>query len=62
MVETHIVTIWPDGTTQIEVKGVKGKACKKATELIEAALGKTLSSTATPEMHQVETVKQTAKA
>ena len=62
MAQTHTITIDSDGTVQIEVKGIKGKACKKATELIEQALGKVVSSTPTPEMNQVETVKVTRTA
>lgn len=60
MSEQHIIEINPDGTTQITVKGIKGKACKKATELVEAALGKTVSSTPTLEMNEKEVVRRNA--
>ena len=33
------VTIAPDGTVDVEVKGVTGKKCLAVTELLEQALG-----------------------
>lgn len=59
---TYITEISTDGTVQVTVKGIKGKACKKATEVIEKALGTTTSSTPTREMSEPETVtnKRTA--
>lgn len=60
MAEQHIIDIGPDGTTQVTVKGVKGKSCKNASKLVEDALGKTVSSTPTKEMYEKEMVKRNA--
>lgn len=45
-----IIEIDLEGSVQLTVKGVKGKACKKVSEQIEKALGKTISSKPTNEM------------
>ena len=45
-------TIRKDGSTKIEVSGVKGKGCKALTKDIEEALGKTVSDIETPEMRE----------
>lgn len=37
--ENMIITISPDGSVTIEVKGVKGKSCANVTKQIESALG-----------------------
>lgn len=60
MAEQHIIEIGPDGTTQVTVKGIKGKSCKDASKLLEAALGKTISSTPTKEMFEKEVAKKNA--
>ena len=56
MEEKLVFTIKPDGSTKIEVYGVKGGSCKTLTKDIEEALGKTVSDRETPEMR--ETVGQ----
>ena len=55
--EEHIVTIGTDGTVQIEVNGVKGKACTDATKLLEKALGKVTKDTPTSDMYKTEKIK-----
>lgn len=56
------VVINPDGTYQVDVKGVKGKKCVDLTAAFESALGKVHARTKTPEYFQTEqrTVKQGA--
>ena len=62
MAEVHKVEISEDGTVQITVNGIKGKACKDATAKLEAALGRTTSSVPTSEMAQKEVKKATRTA
>lgn len=45
-------TIRPDGSTKIEVSGVKGSGCKTLTKDIEKALGKTVSDVETADMRE----------
>jgi len=40
----------PDGSTKIDAAGFSGKACLKATEAIEQAIGATLIRKPKPEM------------
>jgi hypothetical protein len=54
-----IITI-EDGTPTVEVKCVKGKACKDITRALEAALGESTDVTPTAEFY--EQAKQTIKA
>jgi hypothetical protein len=51
-----IVTIKPDGSTEVEGKNFHGAGCTKATEAIEAALGKTTAKALKPEYY--ETVQE----
>lgn len=46
-----IVTIKTDGSTEIEGQNFKGNSCAKATEAIEAALGKVKSKKLKPEYY-----------
>ena len=46
------VTIAPDGTTSIEVEGVKGKGCVELTRDIEKALGSVSKDTKTSEYRE----------
>lgn len=46
------VTIAPDGTTSIEVEGVKGKGCLELTRDIERALGKVTEDKKTSEYRE----------
>jgi len=57
MSEEHIIVIDPDGTVQITVNGVAGKACKDATAQIEKALGMVTKDTPTSDMYKKEQVK-----
>ena len=54
------ITINPDGATEVQVKCVKGKACKAVTKAIEEALGRTTKDAPTSEMYEVQhaTVKR----
>ena len=52
MSQKMIVEIDETGSVQITVKGVKGKSCKKVSEQIEKALGRTTSSVPTSEMNE----------
>ena len=52
------VTINEDGTVDIDVNGVQGKACEKYTDALRQALDATvLSDNKKPEYYQVETTK-----
>lgn len=48
-----IITVDEEADVKIEVKGLKGKACKDATRSLES-LGTVTSDTPTPEMNQRE--------
>lgn len=58
MAETHRIEI-KDGKVKITVEGIKGQACKSATERIQD-LGTTISDVDTPELYEAgnETVTQ----
>lgn len=58
MAEKMIIEIDETGTTQVTVKGVKGKACKNVSKQIIEALGKVTKDTPTGEMKEL-TVKGT---
>lgn len=45
-------TIQTDGSSKIEVKGVKGRSCTALTADFEKALGKKVSDTPTKEMYE----------
>ena len=50
------VTINPDGTTDIDVDGVKGKGCEKYTEAVVRALGGSkINDEKKPEYYQTQT-------
>ena len=51
--EFHI-TIGPDGTVSVEVKGYKGKACLEAAKIFEAAVGKLQDRRETSEYYEPE--------
>tara|TARA_Y100000310_G_scaffold343665_1_gene452350 strand:+ start:4909 stop:5088 length:180 start_codon:yes stop_codon:yes gene_type:complete len=47
------VTVNPDGTTEIEVDGIKGEGCTKYTDAVVKALGgKVTSDQKKPEFHE----------
>jgi hypothetical protein len=50
MAETHQIEI-KDGKVKITVTGVKGQACKAATERLQG-LGTTISDTDLPELYE----------
>lgn len=54
--EEVLVDVGPKGEITISTKGFKGKACLKATETLERALGKKTSDTPTGEAHERERV------
>lgn len=45
------IDISPDGEVKIDVDGVRGKDCLKATEQIEAALGRMTTRETKPAYH-----------
>ena len=47
MAETVIISVDMDGETKVGVEGVSGPHCKKVSEAIEKALGKTTKSEVT---------------
>lgn len=49
-----IVSIRPDGTTEVKVDGVAGGKCKDVTRALEGALGKTTADKATDDMYKTE--------
>ena len=48
----EVTITFKDGNPTIEVNGIKGPDCTKATEALEAALGKTIARTVTQEFHE----------
>lgn len=52
--EELLIQVNPDGSIQITVKGIKGRACKDVTRQIERALGHVVSDKPTSEMHETE--------
>lgn len=59
-----IVVIDEEGSTTIEVKGVKGPSCLTITKALEDALGRTTSRTNTKEYRESDrtAVRQTHRA
>ena len=49
------IIIMPDGTSTVEVLGVKGKRCLKMTEELEGELGDVKERKAKAEMQEKET-------
>lgn len=57
-----IVTIAPDGTTQVKVDGIAGTSCKDITKQLENSLGSTVKDEKTQDFYkQQATVKQQQK-
>lgn len=52
-----IISFDGEGGFEIEVKGVKGRDCRKVTEDLEKALGAVTGDRLTPEFHQHEEVR-----
>ena len=50
------IVIMPDGSSSVEVLGVKGKRCLKMTEELEGELGSVTQRKAKAEMQEKETV------
>ena len=50
------IIIMPDGSSSVEVLGVKGKRCLKITEELEGELGNVTERKAKTEMQEKETV------
>ena len=50
--KTIQIIVAPDGSSRIETHGFTGGACREATRLLEAALGKTTSEKLTPEFYE----------
>ena len=50
------IIIMPDGTSTVEVLGVKGKRCLKITEELEGELGNVTERKAKTEMQEKETI------
>ena len=49
------IRIFPDGTVQAEIDGIKGKACRNYIKIIEDLLeAKTVDSNYTPEYYETE--------
>ena len=55
-----IIDIDDEGTVEVKTHGFKGKACIKASEFIEQALGSVLSTKKTGEYY-AEEVKETVR-
>jgi hypothetical protein len=53
MSESIFVRIKPNGTSIIDVKGVKGEGCKALTASLEAALGTPSTSVPTGEAYEL---------
>ncbi len=52
--KTIEVTVSPSGETKVETKGFSGPACREASRLLEAALGRVASERLTAEFHAAE--------
>ena len=48
------ITIGPDGSVELEVKGVKGKGCLDAVKLFEKIVGEMQSKRETAEFYEPE--------
>jgi len=55
------IIIMPDGSSTVEVLGVKGKRCLKITEELEGELGNVTERKAKTEMQEKETAIVTNK-
>ena len=55
--EKIIVQIKKDGTTTVEVNGVKGQACKDLTRGMEEALGKVENVQETQEIYESDSIQ-----
>jgi hypothetical protein len=55
MSQTIVVTVKPDGTTQVETRGFSGAACRDASRFLEAALGLSAQESFTQEFYQQAT-------
>jgi Protein of unknown function (DUF2997) len=55
-----IIEVDDEGTVEVKTHGFKGKACMKASEFIEQALGKVVSTKKTGEYY-AEEVKETVR-
>ena len=53
------IIIMPDGSTSVEVLGVKGKRCLKITEELEGELGNITERKAKAEMQEKEAINTT---
>lgn len=52
MPEQILVTVDPQGNSQVEARGVPGTRCVELTAAIERALGRTVENQTTPEFYQ----------
>ena len=55
------IIIMPDGSSSVEVLGVKGKRCLKITEELEGELGNVTQRKAKAEMQEKEAVVSAGK-
>lgn len=53
------IVIMPDGSSSVEVLGVKGKRCLKITEELEGELGNVTEKKAKAEMQEKEAINTT---
>ncbi len=60
MAKEIIIDIDDEGVVEVKTHGFKGKACMKASEFIEQALGKVMSTKKTGEYYAEET-KETVR-
>lgn len=51
MTKEIVITIKPDGSTEVEASGFKGRECVDATEVFEKILGEVKGRKAKPEMY-----------
>ncbi len=52
------ITIQPDGSVELHVKGYKGKSCLEAMRLFEQVVGQLQSQRATSELYEPDEVVQ----
>ncbi|HEX3013435.1 MAG TPA: DUF2997 domain-containing protein [Methanobacterium sp.] len=56
------IQIFPDGTIQVDIQGIKGKRCTDYMKILEEILeAKTMDSDYTPEFYESDDVKLSTK-
>jgi len=57
--KTIVITVSPQGETQLETTGFAGSECKEASQFLESALGTSTGERLTAEYHQAVSAEET---